>query len=208
MPMPTATYCSTPVSPSTPISVRIPTSLRVSSTRSLVHLMPGRRPQMRSMARQAATAASAVTGSTAAGAAVGLSRAVRYSPLPGGDWKERPLRPRPPVCWPARITRPFSPPARAACLAYVLVESRVSKKRIRRPTTAVFNRAASASGSNVSGMERSRYPKRVLDSISYPSRRRASTPFQTAERVMPRVRLRCSPEMYSPLLAHRASKMV
>ena len=76
-------YCSAPLSPSSDSSVSVPLSFLPFRTRSFVHLICGRTPQVRSTASQAATAPSAVSGSIFSGASCGRSSAERYTPRPG-----------------------------------------------------------------------------------------------------------------------------
>ena len=133
-PMPVTRYWRALISFSSPISVRIPHSFFPSSTMSLVHLILGRTPQAAWMPSHTATATQAVKSTTSMGGSWGRRRAVRYSPQPRGDWKERPSRPRPPVCSSASTTRPSGAPAIAWRLASVLVESMVSRQSRRLPT--------------------------------------------------------------------------
>ena len=80
--MPMTAYCSAPLSPSSDSSVSVPLSFLPFRTRSFVHLICGRTPQVRSTASQAATAPSAVSGSIFSGASCGRSSAERYTPRP------------------------------------------------------------------------------------------------------------------------------
>ena len=76
------------------------------------------------MARRTAVAASAGMR----GASSGLLRSSTdpYSPSPAGDWKLRPMRPRPAVCRRAITAVPLGAPWAARFLHTVLVESTVS----------------------------------------------------------------------------------
>ena len=103
-----------------------------------------------------ATAAQAVKSATRAGSSRGLKRAERYSPQPLGDWKERPSRPRPPVCSSAVTTSPSGAPAMAQRLHSVLVESTVSRHSSSRPTMQPDRGPASSPSRRRSGAAWSR----------------------------------------------------
>ena len=122
--MPTMTQSGAP-SGRNDDSVRMPQTFRPPSTKSLGHLIPQRRPQTRSTARHTATAASGVTiGSVSVRRPVRHSTD-RYSPSPGGDWKLRPMRPRPAV-WQSAVTTASMTPSAARRRHWVLVESSIS----------------------------------------------------------------------------------
>ena len=125
----------------------MPQSFLPPSTGSLGHFSPGRTPQSSSTASHTATPAMAVTGSSRSGGRFGRSSAVRYTPFPLGDWKERSIRPLPAVWRSAVTTVPSGAPSWASCLARMLVESSVSKHRSSRPTTAVLPRKLRISAS-------------------------------------------------------------
>ena len=76
-----------------------------------------------SMARQAATAAAVVIRTAFSAGIRGRSSTLRYSPVPGGERKDLPIRPRPPlwepamtVCQSRRVSCPPLCWARAAAL--------------------------------------------------------------------------------------------
>ena len=75
------------------------------------------------MARYTATAAALVMGTAHSMGSPLRSSMVRYSPVPGGEEKLRPLRPRPPVCASATTRVPWGAPWAASSLAVRLVDT-------------------------------------------------------------------------------------
>jgi len=94
----------------------MPQSFLPFKTRSLVHLMRGRTPAVRSTARLTATAAMPVAESRASAGTRGRRSTLRYTPRPAGDWKVRPTRPRPAVWAEAAATVRSGAPKRASRL--------------------------------------------------------------------------------------------
>lgn len=122
-PMPTTMKSTPPVSMSALASVRMPTHLRPARYTSFTHLMTRCLPHSDSSARHTATAAALVMRAASPIGSALRTTIVRYSPVPCGDTKLRPRRPRPAVWQSDTTSVPCGAPAAASSFAVRFVEA-------------------------------------------------------------------------------------
>ncbi|MPN39421.1 hypothetical protein SDC9_186949 [bioreactor metagenome] len=131
-PIPTTAKSNPPLSSDIEASVSIPQIFLPSIQISLTHLICVSRPDSCSTAPATATAAAVVSRDDTETGILGRSRMLIYTPVPPGEKKLLPFRPRPAVCSSATITLPSGSPERASFFASSFVDPIVLYTSIRR----------------------------------------------------------------------------